>query len=150
MRTEHTVRVDAPRERVWALLMDVPAAARLVPGVEDVVPTGAGIDTYRGSFRVQVGPVRLALEGDVRVVARDDEAGTASVRLDGADKRLGGGVRADVTLAVSRSAPAEVRVMTDITILGRIGEIGQALMKRKADHVMAEFATNLQRALAAP
>lgn len=148
MRTEHIVRVDAPRERVWALLMDIPQAARLVPGVLDVVPTGP--DSYRGSLRVQVGPVRLALEGDVRVIARDDDAGTAAVRLDGADRRLGGGVRADVTLAVSGSAPAEVRVATDITILGRIGELGQPLMKRKADQVMAGFATNLQRALGEP
>ena len=150
MRTEHTVRVDAPRERVWALLMDVPAAARLVPGVEVVVPTGPGPDMYRGSLRVQVGPVRLALEGDVHVVARDDEAGTAAVRLDGTDKRLGGGVRADIALAVSGSAPTEVRIASDVTILGRIGELGQPLVRRKADQVMSEFAANLQRALAGP
>lgn len=149
MRTEHTVRVDAPRERVWALLMDIPAAARLVPGVGDVAQAGTDPKSYRGSIRVQVGPVRLALDGEVRVIARDDDAGAAAVRLDGADSRLGGGVRADVTLAVSGSMPTEVRVATDITILGRIGELGQPLMKRKADQVMAEFAANLQRALAA-
>lgn len=146
MKTEHTVRVEASRERVWAFLMDVPAAARLVPGVENVTPSGP--DTYRGSLRVQVGPVRLALEGDVRIVARDDKAATAAVRLDGADKRLGGGVRADVALALSGSAPTEVRVTSDVTILGRIGELGQPLVRRKADQVMSEFAANLQRALA--
>ena len=146
MKTEHTVRVEASRERVWAFLMDVPAAARLVPGVESVTPSGP--DAYRGSLRVQVGPVRLALEGDVRIVARDDEAGTATVRLDGTDKRLGGGVRADVALALRGSAPTEVRVTSDVTILGRIGELGQALVRRKADQVMSEFAANLERALA--
>jgi len=148
VKTEHTVRVEASRERVWAFLMDVPAAARLVPGVESVTPSGP--DVYHGSLRVQVGPVRLALEGDVRVVARDNEAGTAAVRLDGADKRLGGGVRADVTLALRGSAPTEVRVTSDVTILGRIGELGQPLVRRKADQVMSEFAANLQRALADP
>lgn len=147
MRTEHSVRVDAPRERVWALLMDIPQAARLVPGVREVAATGQ--DSYRGSLRIQVGPVRLALEGDVRLTARDDAAGTAAVRLDGADSRLGGGVRADVSLEMSGSLPTEVRMATDITVLGRIGELGQPLMKRKADQVMAEFAANLQRALAA-
>lgn len=148
MRTEHIVLVDAPRDRVWALLMDIPAAARLVPGVEAVTPTGA--DTYRGSLRVQVGPVRLALEGDVRVVSRDEDAGTAAVRLDGTDKRLGGGVRADVALALRGSAPTEVRVTSDVTILGRVGELGQPLIKRKTDQVMSEFASNLRRAMAAP
>lgn len=148
MKTAHAVRVEATRERVWAFLMDVPAAARLVPGVERITPTGPA--TYRGALRVQVGPVRLALEGDVRVVTRDDEAGTAAVRLDGADKRLGGGVRADVALAVAGSSPTEVRITSDVTILGRIGELGQPIVKRKADQVMSEFATNLQRALAHP
>ncbi len=148
MRTEHTVRVDAPRERVWELLMDVPAAAGLVPGVAEMVPTGP--DRYRGSLRVQVGPVRLALKGDVRLIARDDAAGSAAVRLDGADTRLGGGVRADVTLAVSGSAPTDVRIIGEVTILGRIGELGQPLITRKADQVMEGFAKNLQRALGTP
>lgn len=150
MRTEHTVRVDAPRERVWALLMDIPQAALLVPGVGNVAPAGTDPETYRGSIRVQVGPVRLALDGEVRVIARDDAAGTAAVRLDGADSRLGGGVRADVRLEMSGSLPTEVRIATDITVLGRIGELGQPLMKRKADQVMAEFGRNLQRALGEP
>lgn len=127
--------------------MDVPAAARLVPGVGQL--TASGPDTYRGTLRVQVGPVRLALEGDVRIMARDDEAGTAAVRLDGADKRLGGGVRADVALAVTGSSPTAVRVTSEVTILGRIGELGQPLVRRKADQVMSEFGANLQRALAA-
>lgn len=148
MRTEHTVRVEASRERVWSLLMDIPRAARLVPGVLDVAE--AGQDCYRGSLRVQVGPVRLALEGEVRLTARDDAAGTAAVRLDGTDSRLGGGVRADVRLEVTGATPVEVRILTDITILGRIGELGQPLMKRKADQVMAEFAKDLQRTLEGP
>lgn len=139
--------VESPRERVWAFLMDVPAAARLVPGVGQLVASGP--DTYRATLRVQVGPVRLALEGDVRITARDDEAGTAAVRLDGADKRLGGGVRADVVLAVTGSSPTEVRVTSEVTILGRIGELGQPLVRRRADQVMSEFGANLQRALAA-
>lgn len=148
MRTEHVFRVAAPRERVWAFLMDIPAAGRLVPGVESLSATGG--DAYRGALRVQVGPVRLALEGDVRVISRDDLAGTAAVRLDGHDRRLGGGVRADVALAATGSEPTEVRVTSDVTILGRIGELGQPLIKRKVDSVMTEFAANLQRALAAP
>lgn len=145
MRTEHELSVPAARERVWAHLMDIPAAARCVPGVEDVV---ANADAYRGRLRVQVGPIRLALDGDVRVIERDDAAGTATLRLDAAEKRLGGGVRADVTLAVVGSAPTEVRITSDVAILGRLGELGQSLMQRKADETMRAFAACLERVLA--
>ncbi|HET8567715.1 MAG TPA: SRPBCC domain-containing protein [Candidatus Limnocylindria bacterium] len=144
MKTEHVVRVAAPRERVWAFLLDVPAAARCVPGVEDVVPSG---DAYRGKLRVQVGPIRLAIEGEVRVIARDDAAGTATLRLEGTDRRLGGGVRAEAALAVSGSAPTDVRITSDVAVLGRLGELGQPLMQRKADETMNAFASCLERAL---
>ena len=146
MRTEHAFSVPAERERVWAHLMDVPAAARCVPGVEDVV---ANADAYRGRLRVQVGPIRLALDGEVRVIARDDTVGTATLRLDAAEKRLGGGVRADVILAVAGSAPTEVRIASEVTVLGRLGELGQPLMQRKADETMRAFAGCLERTLGA-
>lgn len=144
MRTEHSFSVAAARERVWAHLMDIPAAARCVPGVEDVI---SGADAYRGTLRVQVGPIRLSLDGDVRVVERDDAAGTAKLRLDAAEKRLGGGVRADVTLAVAGSAPTTVRIASDVAVLGRLGELGQPLMQRKAVETMRAFASCLERAL---
>jgi len=149
VKLEHAVRVDAPRDRVWSFLMDVPSAARLVPGVGEVREAGDG--TYRGTLRVQVGPIRLDLSGDVAVTARDDERGSASLRVLATDARLGGSVRANVDLTlVEREGAAEVRVASDIAILGRIGELGQPVIKRKADQTMAEFAENLRRALAEP
>lgn len=144
MRTEHVIRVPASRERAWAYLMDVPAAGRCVPGVEDLIERDGG---YGGRLLIRLGPVRLALEGDVRVVARDDAAGTATLRVEATDRRLGGGVRADVTLTASGSAPTELRIASEVTVLGRIGELGQPLMQRKADETMRAFAACLERAL---
>src|SRR3989304_3657106 len=57
MRLAHSARIDAPVERVWAIVSDVPRAGRLVPGVGPVEPLGA--DRYRGTLPVQIGPVRL-------------------------------------------------------------------------------------------
>ncbi|TMC45316.1 MAG: carbon monoxide dehydrogenase, partial [Chloroflexi bacterium] len=33
MKFTHTAMVAAPKDKVWARLMDIPAAARCVPGV---------------------------------------------------------------------------------------------------------------------
>ena len=136
MKLDHRVTVDAPRAAVWAALMDLPQAARCVPGTRDLLPEGDGL---RGTLDVRVGPVKLALAGTVRVESRDDAAGTARLRADAADQRIGGAVRALV----------ELRVTTDVAILGRIGELGQPLIARQADKVLAGFADCLRATVAA-
>ena len=148
MKLQHRATVPAPPDRVWALLMDVPRVAACVPGVESVTPDGA--DRYRGRFRVSVGPVRLALEGEVVLSERDDAAGRAVMRANGTDARMGGGVRAIVALSLVPGTASEIVVDSDVQILGRIGELGQPLIKRKADEIMSAFAGNLARTVSAP
>jgi carbon monoxide dehydrogenase subunit G len=127
---------------------DVPAAARCVPGVAAVTPAGAG--KYKGSLLVQLGPVRLVLDGDVSLTATDEAAGKASVRADAKDSRLGGTVRATMDLAlVDKGADTtELRITSDVQIAGRIGEFGQPVIQRKADQLMTQFAECLARTLA--
>ena len=146
MKLEHRVTVDAPRAAVWAVLMDLPVAARCVPGTRDIAPAGEGV---RGTLDVRVGPVKLALAGTVAVESRDEATGTARLRADAEDRRLGGAVRAFVDLAVSGDKPTELRVTSDVAILGRIGELGQPLIARQADKVLAGFAECLRATVAA-
>ena len=57
---------------------------------------------------------------------------------------------ADVRLSVTPGATpgtSELVVTTDAQILGKIGEFGQPVVKRKADQTMTEFVANLGRAL---
>ena len=146
MKLEHTVSIDAPRARVWAVLMDLPFAARCVPGTRDIAADG---DLVRGTLEVRVGPVKLLLAGSVTIEQRDDAAGTARLRADAADKRIGGAVRAIVDVAVSGDAPTRLTVATDVAILGRMGELGQSLIARQADKVLAGFADCLRKTAAA-
>jgi len=146
VRLEHRVTVDAPRAKVWSVLMDLPVAARCVPGTRDIVPEGDGV---RGRLDVRVGPIKMSLEGTVAIESRDEAAGTARLRADAEDRRLGGAVRTFVDLAVSGDSPTELRLMSDIAILGRIGELGQPLIARQADKVLAGFAECLRRTVAA-
>ena len=146
MKLEHTVSIDAPRARVWALLMDLPVAAGCVPGTRDLAAQGDGV---RGTLEVRMGPVKLALSGIVTVESRDEAAGTARLRADAEDRRLGGAVRAHVDVALTGDAPTLLRVSSDVTILGRIGELGQPLIARQADKVLAGFADCLRKTVAA-
>jgi carbon monoxide dehydrogenase subunit G len=146
MKLEHRVTVDAPRAKVWSVLMDLPVAARCVPGTRDIARDGDGV---RGTLDVRVGPVKLALGGTVAIESRDEVGGTARLRADAEDRRVGGAVRAFVDLTVTGDGPTELRVTSDVAILGRIGELGQPLIARQADKMLAGFAECLRATVAA-
>ena len=140
--------IPVARERLWDFLMDVPTVGRCVPGVECIEAVDE--NAYRGGLKVQIGPIRLSLEGTITVEEADREAWRARLRAEANDRRLGGGIRARVSLTL---APAEagtrVRIDTDLAVLGRIGEFGQPVIRKKADTLLEEFARNLRSALAA-
>ena len=140
--------VPLDRERLWDFLMDVPRVAHCVPGVERVQASDAG--GYTGSLRVQIGPIRLLLQGTMTVEEQDRAAWRARMRADANDRRMGGGVRARLGLALAPvDGGTRLHIDTDLTVLGKIGEFGQPLIKKKADALLEEFARNLRAALAA-
>jgi carbon monoxide dehydrogenase subunit G len=134
------------RERLWDFLVDVPRVAPCLPGVDAI--ERAGENRYRGVFTVQIGPVRLALAGTLTLEEQDQEAGQASLRAQADDRGAGGGIRARIT---ARLTPAEAGtalvVETDLAVLGKIGEFGQPLIKKKADGLLQAFAANVEAAL---
>ena len=140
--------IPVTRERLWDFLMDVPAVGRCVPGVETIEAVDGSV--YKGGLKVQIGPIRLSLEGTITVEEADRNAWRARMRAEANDRRLGGGIRARLSLTL---APAEVgtrvRIDTDLAVLGRIGEFGQPVIRKKADALLEEFARNLRSALAA-
>jgi carbon monoxide dehydrogenase subunit G len=138
MKLTHTATVAARIERVWSVVMDIPVAARCVPGVTSV--TAVSADAYKGSLGVQIGPVRLALDGDITVTSRDDATRVAALRADAKDTRLGGTMRATVQIALREvGGGCELRIESDVQIGGRIGEFGQPIIQRKADQLLTQF-----------
>jgi carbon monoxide dehydrogenase subunit G len=151
MKFEHVATIAAPVDKVWSFLMDVPSVAKCAPGVEEVEPLGD--DRYRGTLKVSVGPIKLAMQGDVYIVERDDVAHKASMRADAADKRAGGAVKAVLSMALTDppegASGTQLHLDTDATVMGRIGEFGQPIIKKKAEQMMNEFTKNLEQAITA-
>jgi uncharacterized protein len=147
MKLAHTANVAAPVEKVWTVVMDVPVAARCVPGVTNV--TAVSADAFKGSLGVQIGPVRLALDGDITVTSRDDTARVATLRADAKDTRLGGTMRAMVQIALRAiESGCELKIESDVQIGGRIGEFGQPIIQRKADQLLTQFTQCLAKTAA--
>ena len=149
MKFEHSATIAAPIDRVWDFLMDVPSVAKCAPGVESVEPLGD--DRYRGTLKVSVGPIRLSLQGDIYIVEKDEVARKASMRADAADRRAGGAVKAVINMALDEAEGSQgthLRLETDAQVMGRIGEFGQPIIRKKAEQMMNEFAKNLEQAIA--
>jgi carbon monoxide dehydrogenase subunit G len=146
---DQQVVVPAPVDRVWDFLMDIPAVSRCVPGVESIERLDP--DTYLGSLKVKVGPIGVTLTGKVIVTERDREALRSRMDVQAAEKRLNSAVSAHATMTLVELAPSEteVRIHTESSILGKLGEFGQAVMRKKADQIVAEFARNVARELSA-
>src|SRR5438067_7898156 len=150
MLIEHQITVPAPPERVWAFMMDIPAVSRCVPGLNDV----ARIDdrTYSGVMHVRVGPIAVKLDGRVLVAERDEAARLARMDLQAADKRVNGAVNAKMRMQLSAAedgSKTDVAIQTDANVMGKLGEFGQAVIRKKADQIVQEFANNLSSAVAA-
>ena len=147
MKFAHSIEIPAPPDHVYAFLLDVPRVAQCLPGASDV--TARGDDRYAGGLAVSVGPIRIALGGEVRIAERDDGARTLTLRATGDDRRAGG-VRALITMRVQHSGQGTHLLLdSDVEVLGRLGDLGRPIMKRKADQLIVDFAKCVARELGA-
>lgn len=146
MRFEQTITVDSPTATVAAFLENVPAVAACVPGVQDFEETGS--DTYSGNLKVRLGPIAFTVAGDARVSRTED--GAWRMIGEGRDRRIGAGATVTLEARLAELDPdtTEVQLDADIQLSGRLAELGQALIRRKADALVRDFARNLQQALA--
>jgi carbon monoxide dehydrogenase subunit G len=147
MIIDQRVTLPAPADKIWDFLMDVPAVSTCVPGVESVSQIDS--DTYAGALKVKVGPIGVRLEGQIVLAERDRDAWRARMDVQAADKRVNGAVSAKMTLQLvpHTATDTEMTIHTDANIMGKLGEFGQAVMRKKADQIMAEFARNMAAAV---
>ena len=142
MRIDEAFDVDAPLERVWNVLKDVPRVATCIPNasITDVVDDR----TYRASVSMKVGPVAVSYKATIVVESFDDETHTARLRVQGDELRGRGGVKASiVSQAVERDGRTHVTLHTDAQISGIVATVGGRLIAGVAGKTVAEFAANL-------
>ena len=149
MKFEQSIDLDADPQRVWDFVMDVPSVAKCIPGCEGVEQLGP--DKYKAVVKVKVGPIGLSLASEISIVSKDEANKTASLLVDSADKRIGGAVKATMSMKLTpQGTGTKLDVETDANVMGRIGDFGQPVIRKKADQTLQEVAANLRSALATP
>lgn len=144
MRFEHKVTIDAPKQKVQDFLNDFNKSAYCVPGLKDLKDLGN--DAYEGVIRVRIGPIGLNVGGKAQI-ERQSEGW--HVKGEGNDRRVGASMNADVEAKIEELGPnsTAVEIIADVNFAGRLAEMGQPLIKRKADSFVGEFAENLRKAI---
>ena len=147
MTFTQTCTIPASRDVVWEFLMQAENVARCLPGVEALQQLDQ--DNYAGTLRVKVGPISLALQGTLQVEARDREQWHGAMRAEAKDRRLGGGLRAHLSMDLRDKGPTETEmcVTLEAHMLGKIGEFGQPVIRKKADAMLQEFAAQVSQQL---
>ena len=146
MKLEHKVLVDAPLAEVRAFLEDVPAVAKCIPAVEEAVAIEP--DVYEGRARLKLGPLGFTIVGTAKLSRGED--GSWRLLGEGRDGKVGAGVKAALEAHLAELAPkqTEVQLNADVTFSGRLAELGQPLIRKKADSMVHEFAQNLRKQFA--
>ena len=145
MDFHYTYKVKAAPGELWSFVTDIPTVGLCIPGAEDVAANDDG--TYSGTVKVRVGPVALGLAGKLSVESRDDGARRISMTGEGADRKVPGSVRVKIEMAVEDAGDgaSNLIVDSDANIMGKLGEFGQGIIKRKADGIMKDFGQNLAK-----
>lgn len=150
MKLENRCLVPADWDTTWALVMDIPRVTTCVPGIENV--TVEENDRFQAVMKVRVGPISLNLAGTIQVLERDKDKGEAHFLVEASDRRVGGAVRTNITMQLDAQADnqTELIIVSDTNFMGRLGELGQPIIRRKANNTMQDFARNLAQQVSNP
>jgi uncharacterized protein len=150
MKIENTIEVDAPLDRVWALVNDIPRVAPCMPGA---ALTGVLDDqTYEGTVAVKLGPLRMSYKGKVTVEDVDEANHSARLAASGRDTKGAGTAKASVETRLEAAGDTRTRlhVTSDVQLTGKVASFGRGgAINDVATRLFGQFADCLRATLEA-
>ncbi|MDX6534887.1 MAG: hypothetical protein QOF68_2631 [Gaiellales bacterium] len=146
MRFENSFDAPAPADDVYQAMLDIKSVAGCLPGatIGDEQEGGA----YEATIVVKVGPIRLTYGGNVTIADRDDDACLATLVAEAREQRGQGTARATITMQVEpQEHGSKTLIGTDLTVTGRVAQMGQGIMQEVANSMIDQFAACLSQRL---
>ncbi len=100
-------------------------------------------------MQARVGPISLTFSGTIELVEQDPSQYEARFRVEGADRRVGGSFKSDMTLRLIPQTAGQtlLAITADTTFMGKLGDFGQPVIRHKAGTTIQQFADNLAQQL---
>ncbi len=143
MKIEETFTVEGPIEHVWQLITDPEIVTPCVPGCSNVKRLSDS--EYSASVKVAIGPIKTRFNISVCLteqtfpiyvasVTRGEEGGKASIL----------NAHNELHLKAVSPGQTEIRYLSEVSLVGRLGKFGLGMMTRKARALGVEFSENFR------
>ena len=134
MKFQGTVDIGAPRDRVWAFLMDPNDVGPCGPGVESIEVVDE--THFKARARVGIGFISARFNVDMEIAERD-EPSRAVIKARG--QAPGSVVDATATMALSDGAAGTTMDWSaDVNIGGTIASVGARLIEGTANKMIGQ------------
>jgi uncharacterized protein len=141
------ITLPAPREAVFAVLQNAPFFASCVEGVRDLAEIDAS--HYDAVLETKVAFMKFAFKVSVEVT-RLSPPDRIEAKIEGTPLGIAGRMTAvSVTDLIDAGSETVVKYSIDASITGKLGSMGQPVLKAKAREMEQKFAAKMRAAFAA-
>ncbi len=148
MKFSGELTVKAPRAEVFKAVRDARFFASCVDGVSELVETAP--DTYAALFETKVAYMKFKFKVTVEVV-RADEPNEIETKVEGAPLGIVGRLTATALTKLTEEGDAtKIAYDVETALTGKLGSLGQPMLRSKAKEMERQFAARLGSAFAAP
>jgi hypothetical protein len=140
MKIEGTQTIDAPRERIFAALVDPAVLQKCIPGCEQMEKTGD--NQYKARLTAGIGPVKGVFTATVSL---HDIVAPEHYKLVVEGKGQPGFVKGSGELNLKAAGSAtEIQYTGDVNVGGLIASVGQRMIQATANMLAGRFFKSLE------
>ena len=145
MKFSGELMVKAPREAVFDRLQDAPFFASCIEGVHDLVEVSP--THYTALFDTKIAYIKFKFEVAVDLT-RADRPEAIEAKIEGKPHGIVGRLSATSAAAfVEKDGGTAIQYTVEASLTGRLGSIGQPVLKAKAKEMERQFVQNLRNGL---
>jgi carbon monoxide dehydrogenase subunit G len=148
MKFSGELTVNAPREQVYKAVRDARFFASCVDGVSALTETAP--DHYAAVFETKVAYMTFRFKVAVEVV-RAEPPGAIEAKVEGSPLGIVGRLSATALTRLSETGDGtKIDYEVEAALTGKLGSLGQPVLRAKAKDMERQFAAKLAAAFAAP
>ena len=154
MKLQGVVIVPATQQQVWEMILDPMQLCKVIPGCEQAQKLDETHYQAVLAVKVQFMTIRSKANGSL---LKAEEPRLLVGELIGEPMAMAGAFRALVSLELAADSaaadPAQataIHYTMDITMLGRLASLGEAIVRSTSQKITREFAENVSRLFAVP